>query len=60
MRRANLVVDIEKMGMWSTLQGLLLSPASSDELKAALLWIIGTAAQNNPAAQKAVSIFGFS
>lgn len=52
----NRSTDIEKMGMWPSLQGLLLSPASSDELQAAILWIIGTATQNNPTAQKAVSI----
>lgn len=43
------------MGMWSTLQDLLNSGASSDEIRAAVLWIIGTAVQNNPAAQNAVS-----
>ena len=39
--------------MWPTLQELLSSPSSTDEISAAVLWIIGTAVQNNPAAQKA-------
>ena len=47
--------DIEKMGMWPTIQSLLSSDESSDAVRAAVLWIIGTAVQNNPAAQNAVS-----
>ena len=38
--------------MWEPLQGLLASP--SDDVKVQALWVIGTAVQNNPAAQKAV------
>ena len=38
--------------MWEPLQGLLSSP--SDDIKVQALWVIGTAVQNNPAAQKAV------
>jgi hsp70-interacting protein len=38
--------------MWEPLQGLLASP--SDDIKVQALWVIGTAVQNNPAAQKAV------
>ena len=49
-----LFVDIEKMGMWQPLQDLLTSEKSSDEVQAAVLWIIGTAVQNNPSAQNAV------
>ncbi|KAF8462501.1 armadillo-type protein [Russula ochroleuca] len=43
--------DLEKLGMWEPLQDLLASP--SDEMKVQALWVIGTAVQNNPAAQKA-------
>src|SRR6266851_1231895 len=38
--------------MWEPLQGLLASP--EDDVKVQALWVIGTAVQNNPAAQKAV------
>jgi hypothetical protein len=38
--------------MWEPLQGLLAT--SSDDIKVQALWVIGTALQNNPAAQKAV------
>jgi hypothetical protein len=38
--------------MWEPLQGLLATP--SDDIKVQALWVIGTALQNNPAAQKAV------
>jgi hypothetical protein len=38
--------------MWEPLQGLLASP--SDDIKVQALWVIGTAIQNNPAAQNAV------
>lgn len=44
--------DLEKLGMWEPLQGLLATP--SDDIKLQALWVIGTALQNNPAAQKAV------
>ena len=44
--------DLEKLGMWGPLQDLLGSP--SDDMKVQALWVIGTAVQNNPAAQKAV------
>jgi hypothetical protein len=38
--------------MWEPLQDLLAS--SSDDMKVQALWVIGTAVQNNPAAQKSV------
>ena len=38
--------------MWEPLPDLLASP--SDDVKVQALWVIGTAVQNNPAAQKAV------
>src|SRR5712671_7122203 len=41
--------------MWEPLQGPLASP--SDNVKTQTLWVIGTALQNNPAAQKAVRAF---
>ncbi|KAI0252250.1 nucleotide exchange factors-like protein [Lactifluus subvellereus] len=48
--------DLEKLGMWEPLQGLLASP--SDDVKTQALWVIGTAVQNNPAAQKAYIALG--
>lgn len=44
--------DLEKLGIWEPLQDLLSS--SSEDMKIQALWVIGTAVQNNPAAQKAV------
>lgn len=41
--------------MWPTIQSLLTSSTSTDSMRAAVLWIIGTAVQNNPSAQSAVS-----
>lgn len=43
--------DLEKLGMWEPLQGLLGSPP--DDVKVQALWVIGTAMQNNPSAQRA-------
>ncbi|KAH9035694.1 nucleotide exchange factors-like protein [Lactarius hengduanensis] len=43
--------DLEKLGMWEPLQGLLGSP--SDDVRVQALWVIGTAVQNNPSAQRA-------
>jgi len=45
--------DLVKLRMWEPLQKLLESPSSSDGIKTNTLWIIGTAVQNNPAAQSA-------
>ena len=50
-RRADLDVDLQSLQLWEPLQSLLTSDNSSQELKTAVLWIIGTALQNNPAAQ---------
>ena len=47
----DLHVDLHKLQLWEPLQSLLTSDNSSQELKTAVLWIIGTALQNNPAAQ---------
>ncbi len=47
-----MVSDLEKLGMWEPLQGLLGSP--SDDVRVQALWVIGTAVQNNPSAQRAV------
>lgn len=44
-------VDLQNLQLWERLQSLLTSDNSSQELKTAVLWIIGTALQNNPAAQ---------
>lgn len=43
--------NLQKLQMWEPLQALLTADASSQALKAAVLWIIGTALQNNPSAQ---------
>jgi len=41
--------------MWEPLHDLLLASGTSDALRMQTLWVIGTALQNNPAAQLAVS-----
>ena len=46
--------DLENLRMWEPLQGLLSS--SSDDVKVQALWVIGTAVQNNPSAQRAVRL----
>ncbi|KAF9452832.1 Fes1-domain-containing protein [Macrolepiota fuliginosa MF-IS2] len=43
--------DLQKLGLWQPLESLLTSPESSTEIKVQVLWVIGTAIQNNPAAQ---------
>lgn len=50
------ISDLEKLKMWEPLHTLLTSPTSSEEIQMATLWILGTAVQNNPAAQSSVSI----
>ncbi|KAF8735368.1 hypothetical protein AX14_002182 [Amanita brunnescens Koide BX004] len=45
------IVDLQKLQLWEPLQSLLTSDNSSQQLKTAVLWIIGTALQNNPSAQ---------
>ncbi len=47
--------DLEKLKMWEPLQALLTSPTSSEAIQRQILWILGTAVQNNPAAQHSVS-----
>lgn len=41
--------------MWEPLHALLINPASSSEIQTQVLWVLGTAMQNNPAAQHSVS-----
>lgn len=48
------IIDIAKMGMWEPIQNLLASPSSSDAIQKQVLWIVGTAVQNNPSAQTSV------
>ncbi|OAX36921.1 Fes1-domain-containing protein [Rhizopogon vinicolor AM-OR11-026] len=43
--------DMKKLNMWEPLHGLLLASSTSDDIKMQTLWVIGTALQNNPAAQ---------
>lgn len=45
--------NIAKLEMWSPLQDLLTASDSSAEISTQVLWIIGTALQNNPKAQLA-------
>ncbi|KDQ55977.1 hypothetical protein JAAARDRAFT_36768 [Jaapia argillacea MUCL 33604] len=45
--------DLEKLQMWQPLQDLLISTTSPPSLKTQVLWVLGTAVQNNPAAQNA-------
>ncbi|KAG1829253.1 Fes1-domain-containing protein [Suillus variegatus] len=45
--------DLTKLGIWQPLHNLLLASTMSDALRMPTLWIIGTALQNNPAAQLA-------
>ncbi|KAG1896250.1 armadillo-type protein [Suillus fuscotomentosus] len=45
--------DLTKLGIWQPLHNLLLASTTSDALRMQTLWIIGTALQNNPAAQLA-------
>jgi hypothetical protein len=49
------LIDLEQLKLWQPLVSLLNSPESSTNIKVQLLWVIGTAIQNNPAAQDAVS-----
>lgn len=51
-----LFLDLVKLKMWDSLQFLLTSRNSSDEIKVQTLWIIGTAVQNNPSAQNSVGL----
>ncbi|OJA13184.1 hypothetical protein AZE42_05607 [Rhizopogon vesiculosus] len=44
-------IDMKKLNMWEPLHGLLLASSTSDDIKMQTLWVIGTALQNNPAAQ---------
>ncbi|KAI0324503.1 Fes1-domain-containing protein [Cubamyces sp. BRFM 1775] len=44
-------VDMEKLKMWEPLHALLTNSSSSEEIQRQVLWILGTAVQNNPAAQ---------
>ncbi|KAI0744577.1 nucleotide exchange factors-like protein [Earliella scabrosa] len=45
--------NLEKLKMWEPLHSLLTNPTSSEEIQMQTLWILGTAVQNNPAAQNA-------
>lgn len=47
--------DVEQMGLWPKIFSLLDSSEDrEDKIKVATLWVIGTAAQNNPKAQQAL------
>jgi hypothetical protein len=45
--------NIENLNMWQPLHDLLTSPSAPDSVRRQTLWVIGTAVQNNPAAQHA-------
>ena len=53
------LVDLERLNLWEPLQSLLIATTSSQGIKSQALWVIGTAVQNNPAAQDAVSRFRY-
>ncbi|KAG7446738.1 Fes1-domain-containing protein [Guyanagaster necrorhizus] len=44
--------NLEQLEMWQPLHSLLTSPDSTDVIVLQALWVIGTALQNNPAAQQ--------
>lgn len=46
-------VDIEAMNLWPALLGQLTAP--EPEIRKGVAWVCGTAVQNNPKAQTAVS-----
>ncbi|KAH0833934.1 Fes1-domain-containing protein [Lanmaoa asiatica] len=43
--------DLQKLKMWEPLHGLVGLPSTTDSLRLQTLWVLGTALQNNPAAQ---------
>ncbi|KAH9920818.1 nucleotide exchange factor Fes1-domain-containing protein, partial [Epithele typhae] len=43
--------NLEKLKMWEPLHALLTNPTSSEEIQRHVLWVLGTAVQNNPSAQ---------
>ncbi|KAG6374114.1 armadillo-type protein [Boletus reticuloceps] len=43
--------NLQKLKMWEPLHGLIGLPSTTDGLKLQTLWVLGTAVQNNPAAQ---------
>jgi len=45
--------NLEKLKMWDPLQNLLTSDNVTTPIKVQTLWVVGTAVQNNPAAQDA-------
>ncbi|KAF9526437.1 nucleotide exchange factors-like protein [Crepidotus variabilis] len=45
--------DLQKLGLWEPLHGLLTEESSTAGIKSQALWVIGTAVQNNPTAQDA-------
>ncbi|KAF7795103.1 hypothetical protein EIP86_006248 [Pleurotus ostreatoroseus] len=49
--------DLVKLKMWEPIHNLLTSPSSSEAIKAQTLWVIGTAVQNNPTAQREYLMF---
>jgi hypothetical protein len=51
-----LATDLEKLQLWKPLHSLLTAKSSTSDIKTQALWVIGTALQNNPSAQDAVSL----
>jgi len=43
--------NLQKLKMWEPLHGLVGLPSTTDGLRLQTLWVLGTALQNNPAAQ---------
>lgn len=48
-------VDLQSLKLWEPLHSLLRDEKSTESIKVRTLWVIGTAVQNNPAAQDVVS-----
>ncbi|KAG6335817.1 hypothetical protein ID866_3275 [Astraeus odoratus] len=51
VRSSYWLTDLKKLNMWEPLHLLLSAATTTDPLKTQTLWVIGTALQNNPAAQ---------
>jgi len=51
------LVDLHNLGLWEPLHALVTAEKSTPGIQVQALWVIGTALQNNPAAQDVVCDF---
>ena len=58
LTHAPFAVDMTSINMWAPI--IKLASSKSDQIRTNALWILGTAIQNNPKAQSAVSAKCFS